>query len=123
MCKLFWLVGLLVLPSLLGAQELLTKAAQQERYNALISREGAEVTDGGDFIVVQSPATNQLVAFTKLWHPADPGIVEITIYRDGRDIRVRSHGEHGTKEAAFNQFHAEMNRELIPVARKMLGGE
>ncbi len=103
------------------ADPVITKLQQQELYHELVRKPQATVTDAGDYLVVQSPTTSQLVAFTKAWHPADPGIVELTLQIKDGGLFVRSRGFHGVeRENEFDAFHARINATLIPIVKESM---
>ena len=104
---------LICLSSSVFSADALTEKQLDKQFNEVTSMAEASINDRGTYLVVTLPKTNEFVAFTKVSHPAHPGILRIRIFEENGELKFSSAGKWGENEKEFLKFQNETNQRFI----------
>jgi len=113
---------LICLSSSVFAADALTEKQLDKQFNEVTSMAEASINDRGTYLVVTLPKTNEFVAFTKVSHPAHPGILRIRIFEENGELKFTSAGKWGENEKEFLKFQNETNQRFIEYFKKSQQG-
>ncbi|MDF1781506.1 MAG: hypothetical protein P1U67_09445 [Alcanivoracaceae bacterium] len=118
-------VILALFPSALLADNPLKKTEQNARYQSILESGPTRVTDRGNYLIVEVLENDnkdmaEWYFFTKLDHPADPGMVYVRLLTDTGEARMESIGTHGPDEDAFNEFHILVDQAMLKLIKGAL---